>query len=513
MRKNKIIITIDYETWHPIPEGCEIDWENDLIVNTNALMNICEKNNAKLTLMVEMCEYLWLKENGKTEICTLIEQQLKDAIRRGHDVQLHIHPNWMTELGAKYENGKWIWNWSYASCNDYPYNLNRLFYKCKTELEKIIYDVNPNYKVQAFRAGAYRVQPFNRIAEALIGNNIICDTSVYSGGKSKERGYDFSKCRYANMPYWASKNDPQKCGLIDYDIIELPITVWKRGERWFLDNSEAKVFASRFLQLNFKYFQNNQNYFVLIGHSKGEHDYKHIDKQLGILNKYPNVHFTTITESLVDIKEELQKNEPNYAEHSLVEIQEIMNDIYKSIMPQERNNFEGIEEVLLQGGTLCYGYATLLFNVLKQYGYNVIRVTLVSKDMPNGRGRRKIDSHEVVELTLQGRKYILDATTNRIIPYGIKNVLKNPSLIVDRKNKDSRYIERNYSNYDSSFFYERVLYYKRASAYIYGIENEAIKERLKRLCKNFVFHILPSKIRFYNIKTLLTIKRVSNRYM
>ena len=91
--------------------------------------------------------------------------------------------------------------------------------------------------------------------------------------------------------------------------------------------------------------------------------------------------------------------------------------------------------------------------------------------------------------------------------------MKNPSLIVDRKNKDSRYIERNYSNYDSSFFYERVLYYKRASAYIYGIENEAIKERLKRLCKNVVFHVLPSKIRFYNIKTLLTIKRVSNRYM
>lgn len=499
MRKNNIIITIDYETWHPIPQGCEIDWQNDLIVNTNALMDICERTGAKLTLMVEICEYIWLKENGKIEVCTLIEQQLKDAVRRGHDIQLHMHPNWLPELGAKNEKEQWLWNWDYASCNDYPNNLNELFYRCKTELETIIREVAPNYKVQAFRAGAYRVQPFDRISEALIKNDIICDTSVYYGGKSHERGYNFSKCRQTNMPYWASKNDPQNCEQREHKIIELPITVWKKNARWVLDNSEAKVFASRFLRLNYKYFRNNQNYFVLIGHSKGEHDYESIERQLSILKKYPGVNFTTITDCIADIKHELIKNSTKCVECTLAEVEEIMNDIYSGVMPKESNNGGMPEETLLQGGTLCYGYATLLYTVLRQYGYNVIRVTLVAKDMPKGRGKRKIDSHEVVELKLQGRKYVLDATTNRIIPHGIKSILKNPSLICERNNKDERYIERNYSDYDSSFFYERVLFYTKAKAFIYGIENEGIKECIKRLFFNMIFHILPSKVRVYNI--------------
>ncbi len=499
MRANNVIITIDYETWHPIPAGYEINWKNDMIANTYQLMDICERAGAKLTLMVEVCEYMWLKEKGRKEIYLLIEQQLKDAVHRGHDVQLHMHPNWLPELGAKYEAGKWEWNWEYASCNEYPGDLTKLIYRCKSEIEKIVKEVNPSYEVCAFRAGAYRVQPFQRISEALIKNNIICDTSVYCGGKSRARGYNFTKCQYFNKPYWASTYDPQIEDKFSCKLIELPITVWRKDARWFLDNSEAKVFASRFLSLNHQYFSNNNNFFVLIGHSKGEHDYASIEQQLQIIKKYPGVRYTTISESISSIKKELEMKRVDYAEQSINEVKEIMNYIYSEIEPKNCNNGGRIERILLQGGTLCYGYALLLYSILKQYGYFVIRITLVAKNMPKGRGKRKIDSHEVVELELEGKKYVLDATTNRIIPYGLKYILKNPNIIKERKDKDERYMNRQYFTYDSPSFYKNVIYYTKTREYIYGIENEGIKQKMIRTLRNLLFHIIPSKLRFYNI--------------
>ncbi len=38
MRKNKILITIDYETWQPIPDGKKIDWEKDIINPTKQIL-------------------------------------------------------------------------------------------------------------------------------------------------------------------------------------------------------------------------------------------------------------------------------------------------------------------------------------------------------------------------------------------------------------------------------------------------------------------------------------------
>ena len=230
MRENNIIITIDYETWQPVPEGERINWEEDLLVNTEYLMETCERVGAKLTLMVEVCEYFWLLEKDE-DFAQKVEKQLRVAVARGHDVQLHIHPNWLPQLGAEYKEGMWYWNWQYGSCNDYPYNLIELIGKCKERLEFIICEVKKDYRVLAFRAGAYRVQPFARISDALVKNGIIFDCSVYKGGKSIDRGYDFSKCKSHNQPYRASMIDPQKIDKNNSMLIELPITTWKKGTR------------------------------------------------------------------------------------------------------------------------------------------------------------------------------------------------------------------------------------------------------------------------------------------
>ena len=119
--------------------------------------------------------------------------------------------------------------------------------------------------------------------------------------------------------------------------------------------------------------------------------------------------------------------------------------------------------------------------------------------MPKGRGENKIDTHELLELKFKGKKWILDPTANTVIPHGINKLLKNPDLATGKIRPDARYKEREYYHYDTSFFYRRVMYYKRKSACRYKIGYEGLTEYVIRMIYTYLFHVIPDKIRFYNI--------------
>ena len=131
-----ICVTIDYETWHPIPQGKTINWEKDVFEPTVRLLEVAKKVGIKLTFFVEMGEYFWLKQNAP-DVARKMEQQWQEIISRSHDIQLHLHPSWLPEAGAKYTNGEWSWDWTKAKCHDYPGDLTELIKKCKKNMEEI----------------------------------------------------------------------------------------------------------------------------------------------------------------------------------------------------------------------------------------------------------------------------------------------------------------------------------------------------------------------------------------
>ena len=106
MTKLSFIITADYEIFGN-GLGCV---KKCMVEPTERMLEICDKYDATLTLFVDVCEY-WAFKKAADEVILyseelphiLIEQQLQDAIKRGHDVQLHFHPQW---LDAKYEAGE-----------------------------------------------------------------------------------------------------------------------------------------------------------------------------------------------------------------------------------------------------------------------------------------------------------------------------------------------------------------------------------------------------------------------
>ncbi len=138
-----------------------------------------------------------------------MEAQWREAVARGHDVQLHLHPNWLPELGATQVAGRWTWDWSRGRISDYPGDVASLLARCRDRLETVIRPVEPSFRVSCFRAGAYEAQPFERLHAGLLAAEIKCDTSVYAGGRRADRSYDYSLAHSDHRPYFASRTDPQ----------------------------------------------------------------------------------------------------------------------------------------------------------------------------------------------------------------------------------------------------------------------------------------------------------------
>jgi SAM-dependent methyltransferase len=246
-RRSLVAITVDYETWQPIPEGRVIDWERDVLDPTARLLDACGALDAPVTLMVEMGEYFWLTENDP-ELAQRMEAQWRAAVASGHDVQLHLHPNWLPELGARRIDGRWSWDWSLGRMSDYPGDVAALLMRCRDRLETVVRAVDPSFRVSCFRAGAYEAQPFERLHAGLLAAGIECDTSVYAGGRREGRTYDYSLAHSDHQPYFASRTDPQLVAPpAEERVVELPVFAFRRGQTWTFDADEGRTFARHLL--------------------------------------------------------------------------------------------------------------------------------------------------------------------------------------------------------------------------------------------------------------------------
>src|SRR5262249_31353189 len=144
-----------------------------------------------------------------------------------------------------------------------------------------------------------------------------------------------------HQPYWAHGLDPQlEASYGEESLLEIPVFTYASGERWFLDGEEGNRLAERLLgyfQASPAYNQTSEDFrrgrkiletfnaltwfrqmfpwaldrwrkkrifqegagngtFVMIGHTKGVHDYSKIEGQLNKLKEDGRFQFTTLSE-------------------------------------------------------------------------------------------------------------------------------------------------------------------------------------------------------------------------
>lgn len=242
-----ILLTLDYELYG----NGSGDVFRHIIEPTNKILAVCLKYHVKLTIFFEVIEYLALKrewDSGNTmgyaeNPISAMEHQIQEAYRHGHDVQLHIHPQW---INAVYNDGQWkvdLDNWRLGEYHgEGEKSLYHILRQGKDTVEQIIRPVDTSYQCTALRAGWFNIQPSHHIVHTMQELGMKMDSSVFPGGK--ETGtlnrFDFTSITN-DKGYWHVDRDVTLESLHKTNVIELPIVAYpmKRYEK-FLTISRLK---------------------------------------------------------------------------------------------------------------------------------------------------------------------------------------------------------------------------------------------------------------------------------
>lgn len=203
----KPIFTLDYEI-HGNGDGCPLEL---MVEPTRRMLDQFDRYGAKLTIMADVAEILKFKEYkeqfGRDDFhYEAIAEQLRDAIRRGHDVQLHLHASY---FNARFENGAWAQDWSEYNFAGLPLErINEVVRIGKTYLENLLQPVAPTYECLAFRAANWSVSPSRNVIQALHRNGIRIETSVFKYGRREGIvSFDYSDAPSDLVPWRVADDD------------------------------------------------------------------------------------------------------------------------------------------------------------------------------------------------------------------------------------------------------------------------------------------------------------------
>lgn len=221
----RLVFTLDYEI-HGNGDG---DPWKLMVEPTERLMNLLEKYDQKLTIMADVAEILAFKrffiETGNDLFHVMdIESQLQDAVRRGHDVQLHIHSSW---FNARWDGKRWdqcIEEYNLAALP--KERIDEMVGQSVEYLTHLLSVIKPDYKVWLFRAANWSMMPTENIYQVLLEHGIMADTSVYKGGvQGGNVAYDYREAYHGLLSYPADARNINHFAPADqsYVITEYPI--------------------------------------------------------------------------------------------------------------------------------------------------------------------------------------------------------------------------------------------------------------------------------------------------
>lgn len=227
----KILLSLDYELYG----NGSGDVFKHIIVPTNRIVACAEKFGARLTIFFEVVEYWRLKQEwdngnhmGYTENpVAAMEDQLRSLLQKGHDIQLHIHPQWInarwTDSGWQVDNSAWRLG-DFCTAD---WTIERLLCEGKATLERLLQPVCKSYKCVCLRGGGYNVQPSGELAIAMRKVHLVADSSIYPGGR--EAG-SLSRYDFTHVPVdsglWYCQDSLEHVSCTPTDLMEIPIVAF-----------------------------------------------------------------------------------------------------------------------------------------------------------------------------------------------------------------------------------------------------------------------------------------------
>lgn len=208
------------------------------------LASLYEKNGARGSFFVEVMQQRTFRcfQSEHPELKALAdrwEAQVRDVYQRGHDIQLHIHPQWTR---AEYQGGSWKLEGEWSILDYSPEEADRLILEGKNFLEDILRPVDPDYRCLAFRAGAWCVAPSPHILSQLAKAGIILDASIVEGINIHTRNLqlNYTNCEESFLPFYPNMQDARKVSSQKEKIICVP-TCHFIEPKWFIFRRHLKM--------------------------------------------------------------------------------------------------------------------------------------------------------------------------------------------------------------------------------------------------------------------------------
>jgi hypothetical protein len=187
------------------------DIEKLMLSPAEKIVACCDEFGAKYTFFAEFGQQLAMEQSDEPELKAQADawkQLLRQSVMKGHDVQLHFHPQW---IGAKRQNRIWSLDFTKWSTALLPYaEMKKWLAKGKNYLVDLLLPVNSNYRVVAYRSGGKLVQPSTNLIKVLLDIGIIADCTVVKGESLDNPvlgSTNFRCAPSALIPWYAHEHD------------------------------------------------------------------------------------------------------------------------------------------------------------------------------------------------------------------------------------------------------------------------------------------------------------------
>jgi hypothetical protein len=191
------------------------------------LISLYESHGIKGTFNAEVMQQLTFRrlQDSYPQLKPLADawdEHVRMAFTRGHDVQLHIHPQWSK---VSFENGRWILSGDWSLLNYAPEASYAMLSASKEYLEQLLKPLNPNYRCVSFRSGSSAIAPSPFVLSQLAELGLVFDMSIIQGLRVNTRNLqlDYTKCDEGFLPFYPRIEDARKVSPRIEPIVCLPI--------------------------------------------------------------------------------------------------------------------------------------------------------------------------------------------------------------------------------------------------------------------------------------------------
>lgn len=235
--KLKLLLTFDHEL--PLG-GVRTSYKEAMFDPTYRLLNLADKLAVPVVLFTDVLCGIRYKEWDENLFYKPYIQQLKEAVEKKHDVQLHLHPHWLT---STFGNNTFIPSKDYKLADFFhhkTYSIDTIIKTGVDFLKEICVKADPGYRCIAFRAGGYNIEGATaEILSSLYKHGIRFDSSITKGYYFRS-GLSEVDCRYMpSAPNWfigldGNTRKEAVSGIFEVPIASIPKTPFEIPTRFKL---------------------------------------------------------------------------------------------------------------------------------------------------------------------------------------------------------------------------------------------------------------------------------------